>query len=89
SIFLTLSGGFLGIVLGYILFLFFQKNGIDMSIWGEGLEAMGFAAIIYPEFDYGMIIPIIILVILTGLLSSLYPAYKALKLNPADSIRTD
>lgn len=89
SIFLTLTGGFLGIVFGYLLFLLFEKNGLDMSIWGEGLEAMGFSAIIYPEFDYGMIIPIIILVILTGIFSSLYPAYKALKLNPSDAIRTE
>ncbi|MBL6963154.1 MAG: ABC transporter permease [Bacteroidetes bacterium] len=89
SIFLTLTGGVFGIILGYLIYIFFRKNGLDMSIWGEGLEAMGFAAIIYPEFDYGMIVPIIILVILTGIFSSLYPAFKALRLNPSDAIRTE
>ncbi len=62
---------------------------MDLSMWGEGLEAMGFAAIIYPEVDFQTLIVISVMVILTGIISALYPAYKALKLNPADSIRTD
>lgn len=89
SIFLSITGGIVGILIGYLVTAYFSKVGIDLSIWGEGLEAMGFAAIIYPVVDFEVLIVVAVLVIFTGILSALYPAYKALKLNPADSIRTE
>jgi ABC-type antimicrobial peptide transport system permease subunit len=36
-----------------------------------------------------MIVGVTFLVILTGIISSVYPALKALRLNPADAVRTD
>lgn len=89
SIFLSLTGGVVGIIIGYFVTAYFGKVGMDLSVWGEGLEAMGFSAIIYPAVDFKVLFVIAGMVIFTGILSALYPAYKALKLNPADSIRTD
>ncbi len=89
SIFLSITGGIVGIIIGYFVTIYFGRVGMDLSMWGEGLEAIGFAAIIYPEVDFQTLIVISVMVILTGIISALYPAYKALKLNPADSIRTD
>jgi len=89
SIFLSLTGGIVGIIFGYLISLYFSKVGLDLSIWAEGLSAMGFSSIIYPVIEFETLIITSILVIITGIISALYPAYKALKLNPAESIRTE
>lgn len=89
TVFLTLTGGIIGIALGMAASQYFSKVGIDLSVWGEGISQMGYDTMAYPSIDASMTVTIIIMVIITGLLSSIYPARKALKLNPAEAVRTD
>lgn len=89
TVFLSFTGGLIGLALGTGFSKFFGNRGMDLSgLYKEGLEAMGYDAIIYPEILPEMIIRVSFLVILTGIIASIYPALKALKLNPADAIRT-
>ncbi len=87
SIMLSIVGGFSGIIGGIGLTEYLQLDGIDLSLWGEGLTEWGFAPIVYPMYDVSMVVTIAILVILTGIIASIYPAYKGLKLNPSEAIR--
>lgn len=87
TVLLSIIGGFGGIVLGIWATNHFGESGIDLSIWSDGLEEMGFSAIIYPEYDWTMMIVIAFLVLLTGVIAAIYPAYKALKLAPAEAVR--
>ncbi|MBI9063397.1 MAG: ABC transporter permease [Marinilabiliaceae bacterium] len=87
SIMLSIVGGFSGILGGIGLTEYLQIDGIDLSLWGEGLTEWGFAPIVFPIYDVPMIITIAALVIITGIIASLYPAYKGLKLNPSEAIR--
>ncbi len=89
AVMLTLTGGVLGVILGYFVSYYFTIHPIDLSIWGEGLREMGYSPIIYAELDIHMIVPIIILVVLTGIVSSLYPAYKAIRLNPVEATKIE
>ncbi len=89
SIMLTLTGGILGMLLGYGITKFFETTPINVSMFSEGLEKYGFATQIYTSLRPDTLITITILVIITGLLSAIYPARKALKLNPAEATRTD
>jgi len=89
TIFLTLTGGIIGIILGVALTVATASSGIDLSMYAVGLEDMGYASIIFPVLEPGMVLVISILVILTGIVASIYPARKALKYNPADAIRID
>jgi putative ABC transport system permease protein len=90
TVFLSLTGGLVGILLGTLVSGYYNERGIDLSgLYKEGLSAIGYDAVVFPEIFADMIIIITILVILTGIIASIYPALKALKLNPAEAIRTD
>ena len=89
TIYLSLVGGILGIVLGTAISVYFGKRGIDLSIWGDGLEAIGYDTVIYPMIDIKDAITVAVLIVLTGIVAALYPAYKALKLNPSEALRID
>lgn len=90
TVFLCLTGGVAGILIGSLVSAYYNEKGIDLSgLYKEGLSAIGYDAVVFPELFSEMIIIITILVILTGMIASVYPAFKALKLNPADAIRTD
>ena len=89
SVMLTITGGIFGIGLGAMVTKFFETTPINLSMFSEGLESYGYAAVVYTSLKPEMIIIIAILVIITGLLSAIYPARKALKLNPAEATRTD
>jgi ABC-type lipoprotein release transport system permease subunit len=89
TVILTTTGGVAGILLGLGATMALMKNGIDLSMYASGLEDMGYSAHIFPVIEPRMIGVISMLVIITGVLASIYPARKALKYNPAEAIRTE
>ena len=89
SVLLSFTGGIIGITLGLLFTLHFGKTGIDLSIYASGMEKYGYDTLVFPYIDVAMVINIGLLVILTGILSAIYPARKALRYNPAEAIRTE
>jgi ABC-type lipoprotein release transport system permease subunit len=89
SVFISLTGGFLGMALGALVSMYFGNHGINMAAYSGAWESYGFNAIIYPVLESKFFVSTTILVIITGILSALYPAKKALKLNPSEALRSD
>jgi putative ABC transport system permease protein len=89
TIFLTLVGAIAGMLGGWGLVEMLGKSGIHFSTWGDGFEAIGFAAVVYPVVTPGFFILITIMVIFTAIISSIWPARKALRLNPIEALRID
>ena len=88
SIFLALIAGPLGIFSTYLAVNFFGRVGIDLSFAAQGLRSIGLESTLFPILDDKYYVIISILVIITAILSCIYPALKALKLNPAETLRT-
>ena len=89
TVFLTVVGAVAGMLSGWTIAEALGKTGIHFTGWGEGFEAIGFAAKVYPVVTPGFFIFTTIMVITTAIISSLWPARKALKLNPVEALRTE
>ena len=89
SVFLSVVGGFAGMAVGEVVIAITGKTGINLVKYSEGMEAFGYSAHLFPTIEPQFFITTAILIILTGIISSIYPARKALKLNPVGGIRTE
>jgi len=85
---LSLVGAFIGELISMFLIRYFGVVGIDLSAMQQGLESVGYSAITYPNLEFIRYVQITTMVIIIGILASIYPALKALKLNPAEALRT-
>ncbi len=89
TVLLTLTGGAIGTLLGFLTASALKEKGINLSMYAEGFEDFGYSPIVYPAIESEIVSVIIALVILTGILAAIYPARKALKYNPSEAIRTE
>ena len=79
-------GTVVGLILGLLLDIPLAHSGIDLSMFSVGLESFGVGAVIYPVLSVGNIINTVIFMPFVAVLGALYPAYKAIKLEPIYAI---
>jgi len=88
TFFLTFAGTPFGIVSSWVVITYFNQKGLNLSGMGnEMMKSFGFGSMIYPEFPADKILNVFFIVFLTALLSCLFPALKALRLQPVEALR--
>ncbi|MEX0995315.1 MAG: FtsX-like permease family protein [Balneolaceae bacterium] len=88
SVILTLTGAAVGMLLAYVSVDYFADNGLDLSaVGGESLAEFGYDPLIYPFVTTYDFIVVTILVVVTAVLAAVYPAIKALRVNPAEVVK--
>lgn len=88
SCYTALVGGPLGLLMAWGSVSWFSKRGIDLSVISAGLEEYGMSTVIYPLLETEFYWHVALMVIVTAFLAALYPARKALKLNPVQALRS-
>ena len=86
TVFLSIVGGPLGLIGGYITINLLAKTGIDLSNYSAALKEYGYSSVLYPFVEPSAYLQIAIGVVITALLAALYPAYKAVKLKPIEAL---
>ncbi|MEM6262602.1 MAG: FtsX-like permease family protein [Bacteroidota bacterium] len=84
---LTLIGSPIGLGVAWLLIAFFGKVGISLSAVSDGLSSMGFSDRVYTSLETTYYIETAIMVVITAIIASIYPAIKAIKLNPVEAMR--
>lgn len=84
---LGLLGSAIGFLLGYLIYIPLSSTGVDLRMFSEGLHSLGVGAIIYPVLTPQGIISALLIIPLISVLGALYPAIKAVRLQPVEAIR--
>lgn len=79
----------LGLILGNALALATLAplaDGIDISVVGEGMEMFGYGAVLTPSLTQQDMVMANIVVLVLGILTSLFPSWRASRLDPVEAI---
>lgn len=87
ALLLGITGTIIGLILGYLCYLPLASNGMDLRNFSDGLGALGIGAIIYPELTPQSVINAALVVPIFSVLGAIYPAIRAVRLNPISAIR--
>jgi putative ABC transport system permease protein len=88
TIFLSISGGIVGMILGAASIWITARKGINLSLFSQGLSSYGISSHLFPSLPGNFYSTLFIMIIITAIVSAIYPAVKAVRLNPASAIRT-
>ena len=83
---LMLIGILSGLLLGFLLYLTYA-DGIDFSAFAEGMEYTGMRPVFNPSMNLKDVLVIVQLSVVLGIVASLYPARRAMKLSPLEAIK--
>ncbi len=84
---MSLIAGPIGLLMGYATNLWLSTRGMDLSSYATALEQYGMDAIFYPSISNATYPVLMMVVIFTAFLGAVYPAIKAIQLNPLEAIR--
>ena len=83
---LMLIGVAVGIALG-LAGVFATGDGLDLSLWSEGVESFGLRTLLRPVPLAEDVLRIAVLSLGLGVVASLYPAWRAIKIKPLEALR--
>ncbi|OQX80497.1 MAG: hypothetical protein B6D61_01925 [Bacteroidetes bacterium 4484_249] len=71
SVLLSFVGGIAGIIIGAVVSKFGETHPIDLSMWAEGYQALGYDSFVYTRLQPELIANVTVLVIFTGVIAAL------------------
>jgi putative ABC transport system permease protein len=76
-----------GFVLSLALYVPLAHSGLDLSMFSDSLRSFGVGAVIYPVMTVGVVANALTVIPAVAILGAIYPAFKAVRLEPMSAIR--
>ena len=89
TIFLTFIGTIIGMLVSYFLVGYFSKHGINLGMYSDAFDELGYSSMIYPILNKEFYVQVVVLTVLTALFAAIFPIRRAIKMNPAEVLRTE
>lgn len=77
----------IGFILSYLLYLPLAKSGINLSAFSESLNSFGVGTTIYPVLGVESVVSALLIIPFIAVIGAIYPAVKAIRLEPITAIR--
>lgn len=88
TIMISLIGGFIGLTMSWGLIRILNVHGVRIP-GAEGLGEFGYAEVLYPDIETAFYFQTGGVVIMFAILASIYPAWKAINLQPAKAVKQE
>ncbi len=85
---IALIGGVIGLFLSWGMIEILGKTGVPIP-GAEGLEDFGYASVLYPRIETAFYFEIAVVLVIFAVLASIYPAWRAIRLQPAEAVRQE
>lgn len=90
TVYLTFLGALGGIIAGSLAIRIMQKTGLNLgAVGGDTLNEWGFPSVVYPNLEPSFFGMLVILVVITSMITSIFPSLKALRLRPAEAVKKE
>ncbi len=86
TIYLSIVGAPIGLLVSWLTIKYYRHAGVDLSNYSQGLESFGYSSILYPFVTGDAYLIVTVGVVITAIIGALYPAWKAISLNPVEAL---
>lgn len=87
SFLIGIIGTVVGFIVGLAIYYPLSINGIDMSNFSESMALFGLPNLIYPELNVNVIINTLLIIPFVTIIAGIFPAIKAIRLQPSEAVR--
>ncbi len=87
AFYLGLAGTAVGLAISFAIYIPLAHSGWNLAAFSESLKSIGVGTTIYPVLTASSLINTIVIIPFAAVLGAIYPAIRAIKLQPVDAIR--
>ncbi len=88
TVLLMITGAFISMIISWLIINWLAETGVFIGFSTASIfDTNGGLERLYPVLEWPQYIKVALMVIITGILSAIYPACKVLQMNPADAVR--